>query len=281
VTGAPAAIEPTPLRSGRVAGVPALAVDACGVEPPVVVFLHGIGGNRTNWHRQLRALGSHATAIAYDARGYGDSDDYPGALRMDDFRDDLDRVLDAFDAPAAHLVGLSMGGVVALDYALHRPARVRSLVLADTGLGPAHDFPPDELERFLELRRAPLLAGATPAEIAPAVARSLVSADAVPGALAELERSLARLHRDSYLKTLDTVTRYTGLRELQRIAVSTLVLVGADDRVTPPVRVRAFAAQIPGARYAEIPGAGHLSNLEQPERFDARLLEFLSPFLRN
>jgi 3-oxoadipate enol-lactonase len=280
VTATRAAADPSALRSVRVAGAPALAVDACGAGPPVV-FLHGIGGNRTNWHRQLRTLGGHATAIAYDARGYGDSDDYAGDLRMDDFRRDLDRVLDAFDAPAAHLVALSMGGVVALDYALHSPARVRSLVLADTGLGPAHDFPPDELERFLALRQAPLLAGATPAEIAPSVARSLVSADAVPGALAELERSLARLHRESYLKTLDTVTRYAGLRELHRVAVPTLVLVGADDRVTPPARVRAFAAQIPGARYAEIPGAGHLSNLEQPERFDALLLEFLLPLLRN
>jgi 3-oxoadipate enol-lactonase len=275
-----AALESTALRSARVAGVPALAADACGSGPPVV-FLHGIGGNRTNWHRQLRTLGGQATAIAYDARGYGDSDDYPGELRMDDFRDDLDRVLDAYGAQAAHVVGLSMGGVVALDYALHRPTRVRSLVLADTGLGPAHDFPPDELERFLALRRAPLLAGATPAQIAPAVARSLVSADAVPGALAELERSLAQLHRDSYLKTLDAVTRYKGLCDLHRIRVPTLVLVGADDRVTPPARVQAFAARIAGARYAEIPGAGHLSNLEQPERFDARLLEFLLPLLRN
>jgi 3-oxoadipate enol-lactonase len=264
----------------RIHGPPALVADVRGAGPPVV-FLHGIGGHRGNWSRQLDALADVATCVAYDARGYGDSEDGDGPPTMADFRADLLRVLDACGAPRAHLVGLSMGGMVALDTALHSPDRVASLVLADTGVGPAQEFSAAELEEFLRLRRAPLLAGRTPAEIAPAVARSLVSPAAGAAVIAELEASLARLRPGPYLATLEAVTRYAGLTGLERIAAPTLVVVGADDTLTPPARARALAARISGARYAEIPRAGHLSNLEQPAAFCATLRGFLLPLLED
>src|SRR5690606_35205534 len=114
-----------------VPGSPRLAYDAAG-RGECVVFLHGIGGNRSNWTGQLAALAPRYRAVAWDARGYGASDDYEGALDFADFSTDLGRLLDHLAAPAAHLVGLSMGGRIALDFYERAPARVKSLVLCDT-----------------------------------------------------------------------------------------------------------------------------------------------------
>src|SRR5207247_8478398 len=94
---------------------PRLAVDRTG-DGPLVVFLHGIDGNRTNWRDQLGVFAAHFTAAALDARGYGASDDYAGPLAFDDFAGDLRRVLDHYGARRAHLVGLSMGGRIAMRF---------------------------------------------------------------------------------------------------------------------------------------------------------------------
>src|SRR5665213_2519097 len=83
---------------------------------PVVVFLHGIGGNRTNWTDQLRSLGDHYTCIAWDAMGYGDSSDPEDGSRFEHFADELVVVLDDLSVKRAHLVGLSMGGHIAQDF---------------------------------------------------------------------------------------------------------------------------------------------------------------------
>ena len=115
----------------RIGPAPRIAVEHTGAGP-LVVFLHGIGGNRNNWRDQLPALAQGLHACAWDARGYGDSDDYEGALDFADFSRDLERVLDHFGAAAAHVVGLSMGGLIAQDFYRRHPGRVLSLVLAGT-----------------------------------------------------------------------------------------------------------------------------------------------------
>ena len=114
---------------------PRIAVDHIG-SGPLVICLHGIGGNRTNWHDQLRAFSSHFHAAAWDARGYGESDDYEGPLDFADFSRDLLRVLDFFAAQRAHLVGLSMGGLIAMDFCLSYPRARRDLdcLRLDAGL---------------------------------------------------------------------------------------------------------------------------------------------------
>ncbi|HJU12355.1 MAG TPA: alpha/beta fold hydrolase, partial [Candidatus Binataceae bacterium] len=98
-----------------VPGPPRIAVDHAG-SGHLVVLMHGIGGNRTNWHDQLPAFAAHFHAVSWDARGYGASDHYEGPLDFGDFARDLGRVLDHFSASRAHLVGLSMGGVIAMDF---------------------------------------------------------------------------------------------------------------------------------------------------------------------
>ena len=113
-----------------VPGAPRIAVEHIGAGP-LAIFLHGIGGNRTNWRDQLPAFSRDFHAVAWDARGYGDSDDYDGPLDFGDFAADLRRVLDHFSAQRAHLIGLSMGGVIGLDFVSRYQDRVATLTLCD------------------------------------------------------------------------------------------------------------------------------------------------------
>lgn len=148
-----------------VSPTPRIAVDHMG-SGPLVLCLHGIGGNRTNWHEQLLAFSSRFHAAAWDARGYGESDDYEGPLDFADFSRDLLRVLDFFGARRAHLVGLSMGGLIAMDFCLSYPDRVATLMVCDSPSGFGGALGRDQVREFLRLRQEPLLAGNTPADIA-------------------------------------------------------------------------------------------------------------------
>src|SRR5690348_8176396 len=160
-------------------GTPRIAVDEVGAGA-LVVFMHGIGGNRSNWRDQLPAFAAGYHAVAWDGRGYGDSDDYEGPLDFGDFASDLLRVIDHFGAPRAHLVGLSMGGVIALDFHSRYRSRVASLTLCDTMPGFSH-FSEEQRAEFIRLRQEPLLAGKEPRDIAPMVARTLISRRPRPG----------------------------------------------------------------------------------------------------
>lgn len=254
-------------------GLPRIAVDHAG-SGPLVIFLHGIGGNRTNWHDQLPEFARHFHAVAWDARGYGESDDYDGPLDFGDFAIDLARVIGHFRATRAHLVGLSMGGVIALDFAARYPDRLATLTLCDSMPGFGH-LTERQRREFIRLRQEPLLAGKEPRDIAPAVAKTLLSKSPRPGCFDRLVASMAALHKESYIKTITGSVNYARPLELERITVPVLIVVGDEDALTPPETSREMARLIPGARTTVIEGAGHLSNIEQPEAFNRAVLTFL------
>ena len=258
----------------KIAASPAIAVEVAG-QGQLVVFLHGIGGNRKNWLYQLDAVGAEFTAAAWDARGYGDSEDYDGELAFGDFSRDLVRVVDHFGVQRVHLVGISMGGRIALDFYSQWPDRVASLTLADTSAGNSRTNTAEAIEAFLAVRKRPLLEGKTPRDIAPAILATLVGPGTDEVARQRMIESLAQLRRDSYLKTLDTVTRYSDFPPFETIAVPTLVLVGEHDRIASPEYARDMANRIPNARFAVIAGASHISNMDRPGEFNRLLLEFL------
>lgn len=259
----------------KIGPTPRIAVETCG-SGPLVVFLHGIGGNRTAWSEQLPAVGEgHYAVAAWDARGYGDSDDYDGELKFEDFAADLARVMDALGVKCAHIVGCSMGGRIALDFYARWPERVATLTLADTSAGNSRVASSQEVEKFLAIRRQPLLAGRTPRDIAPEVAASLIGPDTDPQVHERVIDILSVLHAGSYVKTLDAVTRFSGFPAFELIRVPTLVLVGEHDRIATPEYAAAMARRIPGSRYAMIPGGSHVCNMDRAAEFNAVLLDFL------
>jgi 3-oxoadipate enol-lactonase len=257
----------------RTPGPVSIAYDIAG-QGPLVVFLHGIGGHRRNWAAQLAHFSRRCCALAWDARGYGDSDDSPQPLTFGDFAEDLRRLLDHLGVARAHLVGLSMGGMIAQDFAARYPQRVATLALVDTsaGLGAASAAVREE---FLARRLRPLEQGLTPADIAPAVVEVLVARNAPEAVRAMMRASMAALRVESYKQALQAIVTTDFRAVLPRISVPTLVIVGEEDAVTPPAEAEFLAEHIPGAELVTIPGAGHLTNLEAPETFNTILEAFL------
>jgi 3-oxoadipate enol-lactonase len=260
----------------RIGSSPSLAVEWAG-KGPLVVCLHGIGGNRRAWSAQIPALACDFTVAAWDARGYLDSDDYNGPLVFSDFAADLERVLDAFSAQCAHIIGQSMGGRIALNFYERCPGRVASLVLVDTSAGSPVQASPDRIEDFLRTRREPLLAGRTPADLAPELARSLVGPHCDPVVLQLAIELLSQLRTESYLKTLETVTRFNAFPRFEEVTVPALVVVGEHDRIATPEYAAEMAHRLPQASLHLLRDAGHLSNMEQPQKFNALVLDFLRP----
>jgi pimeloyl-ACP methyl ester carboxylesterase len=241
---------------------------------PLVVFLHGIGGNRTNWYGQLEHFSDKFCAVTWDARGYGASDDSPQTLKFSDYAGDLLRLLDHLKAERAHLVGLSMGGMIVQDFYSRYANRVATLSLVDTsaGFGAASE----EAKRdFLARRLDPLEKGLTTKDIAPGVVEVLASKYATPAQREQLIASLSALRVEPYKQALHAIVTTDFRSTLPKITVPTLVIVGDEDIVTPPPASEFLAKSIPGAALIRIPQAGHLTNLEKPEEFNAALRPFL------
>jgi 3-oxoadipate enol-lactonase len=245
-------------------------------EGPPVVLLHGYQLDRTFWEPQVRALRGRYRIVAPDLRGHGSSE--VGNLeassmeqQADDVRALLDRI--ALREPVV-LGGLSMGGYVTLAFLKNYPERVRALILADTRAGPdTEDARRGRLAIVEQVEQTgstqPAIDALFPKLMAPANydrlelvthVRAMASRASERGITAALRGMAAR--PDS--------TPWLG-----QVRLPTLVIVGQHDVLTPPSEARAMQAAIPNAELVEIPAAGHLSTLEDPETVNAALLRFL------
>jgi 3-oxoadipate enol-lactonase len=213
---------------------------------------------------QIEVFARRFKVAAWDARGFGESDDYEGWLQFDHLIGDVLRVAESFRADKFHLVGLAMGGRIGRHVALRHPERLLSLTMVSTN--PGFDaLSVDEVRRFVTERRT-----RTPATIA-----SLLGSKAVPGALAEVERSVAALREHSYLKMLEASVAQDRAAPIEQIRVPTLVMTGEENRVLSVALARETARRIPGAELVTMPGVGHFPNIEQPDRFNEIVLSFL------
>jgi pimeloyl-ACP methyl ester carboxylesterase len=238
--------------------------------PASLVFVHAFPLNGAMWRRQVAALAEGRRVLAPDLRGFGaNAGDAPASL--DAHADDLAALLDRERIERAVLVGLSMGGYVAFAMLRRHRARIAGLVLADTR--PQADS--DEARAAREAN-ARLVESQGIAALVEKLLPGLLSPNA-PEAVREEVRRIAAANRPAgvaaALRAMAARPDSTDL--LPTIGVPTLVVAGAEDSLTPPDVARAMAAAIPGAGYVEIAGAGHLSNLEQPEAFTAALRAFL------
>lgn len=241
-----------------------------------VIFLHGIGGNHRNWEGQLEHFSRSHRAVAWDARGYGDSQDYEGPCRFEDMSEDLRRLMDQLQVGKAHLVGLSMGGRILMDFASRYPQRVQSLVLAASFPSFGQALSAQQQEDYMRLRRQPLEEGKTFSDLAPALLDALLGPHASQAVRAHMLDSIQRLRPDSYLKTVQATLGFDRRRELALIEAPTLLVYGEHDRVVTPEQGRAVQAAIRHSRLVTAPGAGHLINLEAPDFFNQQVLRFIN-----
>lgn len=240
-----------------------------------LIFLHGIGGNRRNWDKEVQYFGEAYHAVAIDFRGYGDSEGLNDDFELTDFATDVTRVMDTIGAQRAHIVGLSMGGLVAQALYSQAPERVASLSLVACRAADEPILPPVRREAFIRERLDPLRAGGSEA-LAVSLAPKLLSNAPSAEAREQVMASLRKIRPDAYFKVMEARMRVPPLLDPGSISVPALVVGADEDQVAPPEQMRALAAAVPGARLEEISGAGHLINLEKPQEFQAALESFLT-----
>lgn len=255
-----------------------LAHDRAGPPGRPVVLLHGIGGGRAIWAGSVAALAAAGfDAIALDLPGYGDSRDAtPGGMAV--MADAVRATLDALGLPRAALVGHSMGGMVAQTLAVGAPERVSAMVLACTS--PAFGKPDGDWQaRFVAERLKPLDEGGGMPALARALVPPMLGPAADPAGAALAARVMAAVPESTYRRVLAAIVDFDGRAALPGLAMPVLCLAGEADRTAPPKVLRGMADRIPGARYAELAGAGHIANVETPAAFDAAVIAFLQETL--
>lgn len=241
---------------------------------PSVVLLHGYPFNRSMWADQMAELKKHHRVIVPDLRGHGGSA-VSQAASMQSMATDVASLLETLNISRATIGGLSMGGYVALAFYRLFPLRVRSLVLADTRAQADTDDGKQNREQQAEKALREGMEG-----IADGLLPKLLAPETVtkhPEIVKRLRGMMAETNPEGAAAALRGMAgRQDQTSFLSRIIAPTLILVGSEDAITPVADSELMHREIGGSRLKIIEGAGHVSNLERPEEFNAALVKFLN-----
>jgi 3-oxoadipate enol-lactonase len=240
-------------------------------EGPLVLFLHGLGATRTSWDAQLAELADDYRCVAWDLPGYGRSEPLVD-LSLEAAADAAAALIDRLGG-SAHIVGLSMGGMIGMHLALRHPTVVRSLAIVDSS--PAFGMDGTDPEEWRAARLAPLDAGAQVPDFAEPVLRGIMGPNVSDEAVAAAVASMLRVPLAGLRETIAALPEHDVRARLGDIGSPTLVVVGELDEETPPAYSEAIAGGIPGARLAVIPGVGHYTSFEAPDALNALLRDHL------
>ena len=241
-------------------------------EGPALVFLHGALADGRVWERQLAGLADEFTVVAWDEPGAGGSSDPPEDFTLAGYADCLAGFIDELDLGPARVAGLSWGGVVALELFRRHPRCVAALVLADTYAGWKGSL--SEEECAARLQAAARLMTLPRDEFIRTFLPGVLGGRAPAHAADELFAIMADFRPINVRITSAAVGACDHRDLLPRIDVPTLLVWGEDDERSPLSVAEQFRVAIPGARLRVIPEAGHVSNMEQPERFNAEVRAF-------
>ena len=242
-----------------------------GSSEEAVVLLHALPMHSGMWQPQLEALAPRFRVIAPDWRGFGESGPVPDASTMGLLAGDVVALLGHLRLHRVVFAGLSMGGYVLFELYRRAPELFRGAVLCDTranadtaeGAAAREQFAKAALDKGLDWVAGEMLPKLLCPSPDPEVAKRAreIVLGGTPAGVAALHRGLARRPDSTPL--------------LSKMLCPTLVLVGEQDALSPPEVAEQMASAIPGARLTRIPGAGHLSNLENPSAFNRALLDHL------
>jgi len=259
-----------------------------GGGPPLLLIM-GLATDSTAWAFQLPEFARHYRAIAFDNRGVGRTSKPAGPYSIHQMADDAAGVMDALGVARAHVLGVSMGGMIAQELALRHPERVSALVLACT-------FP--EPDATVEARRSFMvgqLGGQVSADgelqidvaslnpllfvqqMLPAVFNPSFIASDLPKLMQVFAGALQYgFSMEAILGQVAAVMGHRTTDRLHRIAVPTLVLTGDADQLVAPSNSDILAREIPGAKLVKVPGGSHGFNFETPEVFNREVIDFLA-----
>lgn len=241
-------------------------------DAPALLLLNSLGATQEMWGPQMPLLEAHYRVIRCDTRGHGRSPTPPSPYSFDDIVADVLAVLDSHGVKKAVVMGLSLGGMTALELALAAPERVSRVVCCAARA----DAPPPFIQNWHN-RMAMLDEGGIEAVWNGTVGMWL--SDETRRDHPEREAAL----RESFVQTTDEGYRGCAhalmgldcLRRLGDLAVPTLFVAGAEDAAAPPAVMLAMAEACPGSEYAIVPGAKHVVNIDRPDDFNVSILGFL------
>ncbi|MEU1515492.1 alpha/beta hydrolase [Streptomyces sp. NPDC005811] len=247
-----------------------VAYERRGHGPPLVL-VHGAGLDGRMWRPQLDALADAFTVVAWDEPGAGRSSELPAGFGLADFAHCLAALIEELALGPAAVAGLSWGGTVVLELYRHHPDLVGALILADTYAGWKGSLPPEEVAARVEGVRRML---AMPPERFDPTVPGLFAGDP-PAAAVPLLDAMAEDVRPGTLRAQLALMAEADQRDLlPAIGVPVLLVWGERDARSPLGVARAFRAALPHSELVVLPGAGHLANLETPERFNRAVRAF-------
>ncbi|MGE5184573.1 MAG: alpha/beta fold hydrolase [Acidobacteriota bacterium] len=258
-----------------------LAYSVEGSGPETVLLVMGLGARAADWGTTFpAALAARYRVVRFDNRGVGRSPRAPAGYSLADLAADAVAVLDAVGASRAHVIGVSMGGMIAQLVALEHPERVARLVLVSTHHGgrALERSHPDALGLFDPVA---LLAGASNPEAAMRHAIGVITApgfvERAPEVVAELVANARRepTHPAVFLAQFQAILASDRSERVRAISVPTLVIHGTEDKLIPPANGRELAARIPGARLVMLDACGHMPMHERADALAGHVLEFL------
>ena len=247
--------------------------DEAGTGEPLVLIM-GLGYPSDAWYRTRPALAAKYRTLALDNRGVGRTETPPGPYPIASMASDAAAVLDAAGVEKAHVFGISMGGMIAQEFAIARPERVRSLVLGCTAPGGPRAVRAEAAATQMLMARGSM----TKEEAAEAAVPFIYDA----GTPRErIDEDIARRRpwfpsAEAYNAQLQGILAWECYSRLARITAPTLVIHGESDRLVPPGNGRLIAENIPGAELVILPHAGHIFTTDQPHAAHAAILKFLA-----
>ncbi len=247
--------------------------DGTGGLGPWLTMSHSLACDLSMWDEQARLLAAHFRVLRFDTRGHGRSGAPPGPYTLEQLAADVHGLFAALGIVRTHWVGLSMGGMIGETYALAHPEVFATMVLADT----TSRRPPDaermwgERIRVAQTQGMEALVDSTLTRWFTAPFRA-----ARPPVLSRIAEGIRTTPVDGFAGCCHAISRVDLLDRLHEIRCPVLVMVGDQDHGTPPEMARQIHANLPGSQLRIIDEASHLSNIEQPARFNQALFEFLA-----
>jgi len=254
-----------------------LYYEAAGSGHPLVL-IHPTGLDRRLWDDHFEALASRYRAIRYDVRGFGRSD--PPSDEPYRHADDLKALLDDLGVSQAHVMGLCLGGGIAIDLAIHHPQKVTALVVADVRL-PGYELQdPEAAQAYADVRRVARESGLEAARECWLARAIFAPARGKPDVFARLAEMVADYSGWHWTHD-DPITQFSppALQRLHEIGAPTLVLVGEHDLPDWKRMCEIVARNVPGARHVVLPDAGHFACMENPAAFSEAVRGFLADAL--
>ena len=237
-----------------------------------VLLVHGLGSSTEDWEPQVDALAREFTVLAYDVRGHGRTGKPTGAYSVAQFADDAAALITKLGLAPVHVVGLSMGGMIAFQLAADHPDLVRSLVIVNSG---PEMVPRTFKERLGIVQRRLIVRLMGMRRMGEVLAEKLL-----PGVEHSARRALfadrwARNDKGAYLRALSALVGWSVTARLPAIRQPVLV-VTADQDYTPVAWKQWYTSLMPNATLAVIPESRHMMPIERPQLFHDALLPFLA-----